>query len=332
MENRVIPGTGYRFNTVWIAGIHRRRIWANLLFPLKMGVSLVQALVLLLCFRPNVVLGTGGYVSWPVLTAASILGRLRFIQEQNQVPGLVTRVLGSPKMSGVFLSFEMSKKYFKKQNHLFVCGNPTRILERKGLPEEGYSLFHLNPSRTTLFIFGGSQGARAINEAMLDRIEVLMQNTTIQILWAAGLRWYPDIAEDMSFYGERIRVMPYIDDMGAAYSVSDLVICRSGATTVAELTRLGKAAIFIPFPGAADNHQEANGRALAEAGAAVMVTEPEIESLLDKVIADLIENPQKRQEMGRKAASLGNPDAAQEIADKIIKTIQVRKGEIHEIQ
>ena len=322
VENQIIPDTGYQFNKIWMSGIHRGRIVANLLFPAKMMVSFFQALVLLILFRPDVVIGTGGYVSWPVLMAASFLRTPRYIQEQNKVPGLVTKVL-APLVSCVFLSFEISKQYFKKQGNLVVCGNPTRHLNQIRRSTDIFRQFKLNPSCITLFVFGGSQGARGINTAILSRIESLMKIQRLQLLWATGPKWYSDCVSGANPYQDRICVMPYIYDMGAAYAISDIILCRSGATTIAEITNIGKPAIYIPFPAAAGNHQQTNARVLADAGAAVMVLESEIASgKLDAVLMDLINHAEKRRVMAEAAKTFGHPDAAKKIADRIIQEIQ----------
>jgi UDP-N-acetylglucosamine--N-acetylmuramyl-(pentapeptide) pyrophosphoryl-undecaprenol N-acetylglucosamine transferase len=326
VENRVIPETGYPFYKIWMAGIHRGRVIGNLLFPLKMLISLIHSIIILSVYRPDVVIGTGGYVSWPVMTAAWLLRRSRFIQEQNQRPGLVTRTL-APLMQGVFLSFTESRSFFRNQRHLHVCGNPTRQDLETSNPSKGYEIFQLDPDCTTLFIFGGSQGARGINNAILARIDDLMRKSRLQILWAAGPRWIETVSAKTVRYASRIRVLPYISDMGAAYSIADIIVCRSGATTVAEITRLGKAALFIPFPDAAANHQEDNARALSDAGAAVMVLESEISSgKLDQALEDMIDNPQKRSRIGKKARAVGNPNAADCIADQIYRDIQVAEN------
>ena len=317
LESRVVPELGYQFNTIWMAGICRGRILVNLLFPAKMVVSLIQSLFSVSRFMPDVVIGTGGYVSWPVMMAAWIIHRPAFIQEQNQKPGLVTRVL-SPLMQGVFLSYENTRSYLIRQRNVHVCGNPTRNTLTAVNRKEACREFGLKTDKTTVFIFGGSQGALGINRAISARIEDLMK-LEIQILWGTGLRWYEEIAGKTEPYRNRIVVMPYIHNMAAAYALSDLIICRSGATTVAEINRLGKTAIYIPFPGAAGNHQEINARALVHQHAAAMVLESEIASgKLDDCIRDLIGNAGKRIELARNAKKFGFPDAAACIADHIV--------------
>ncbi|MBN1780205.1 undecaprenyldiphospho-muramoylpentapeptide beta-N-acetylglucosaminyltransferase [bacterium] len=322
IENRIIPETGYRFDTIWMSGIHRGHLIRNLLFPVKMAVSFFQAMGHILSFRSGLVIGTGGYVSWPVMTAAAVLRKPRFIQEQNQQPGLVTKTL-SPFMTGVFLSFETTAGYFRRRDHLHVFGNPTRGRTHLTDKAEAYEKFRLDPDRFTLFIFGGSQGARGINEAVSDRIPELMKNENLQILWATGPRWYGEIASRFVPFRDRVRILSYVNDMGHAYTVSDLIVCRSGAGTVAEIAGVGKAALFIPFPGAANAHQESNARVLEEAGAAAMVLEPEIAGgKLDRCLRELISDSDKRKAMQENIRKFAYPEAAMRIVETITHFIK----------
>jgi len=318
LEAKIVPQKGYQFRTVWISGLRRGKILKNILFPIRMLVSLVQALVIIMIFKPDVLVGTGGYVSWPVLTAGILLGRRTVIQEQNRAPGLVTRLL-APCVDSVHLSFDASTKLFRKKSNLHVSGNPTRndlnIYDRN----QAYKHFGLHSDKRTLFVFGGSQGARSINQAFLDIVDTILNKTDVQIIWATGPRWYEGIENKVRSYSERIRVFPYIQEMALAYGVSDLIICRAGATTVAEVTRLGIPVIFIPFPGAARGHQEENARILWEAGAAEMVLEDEISvGRLEDVILRVISDTKSRGKLGEMAKKFGKPDAAKIIVDDIL--------------
>jgi len=323
IEARVIPEKGYMFQTIWISGLQRGRVARNFLFPLKMLVSFVQALVIVARFKPDVVLGTGGYAAWPVLTAAVLLGKRRIIQEQNLKPGLVTRLL-APRMDAVHVSFEASKKFFTKKSHLAVSGNPTLDDLEEATREAGYRHFEPSPTKTTLFVFGGSQGARSINQAVLHSLPHLMKNKRVQILWAAGPKWAESVRKGCETFGNRVRIFPYIQEMGMAYRVSDLVICRSGATTVAEIARLGILAVLVPFPGAAGGHQEENARVLVEAGAAEIVLDVQLAERLETVITGLLKDGKRRMEMRRNIKALGMPRAAQTIAGDILSRTRAR--------
>jgi UDP-N-acetylglucosamine--N-acetylmuramyl-(pentapeptide) pyrophosphoryl-undecaprenol N-acetylglucosamine transferase len=321
IESSVVPARGMAFKTVWIGGLKRGRFLANLLFPLKMAVSFFQAAAILLRFRPDLAVGTGGYVSWPVITAASMIGCHTVIQEQNQKPGLVTRLLAR-RADAVHLSFESSTRYFRKNPRIHVSGNPTRADLERSRDESAYGQFGLNPGRTTVFVFGGSQGAKSLNSAFVQITGSLMTQTDIQMLWAAGPRWHAGILNHVRPYGDRIRVFPYITEMGLAYAVSDLVVCRAGASTAAEVARLGLPVVFVPFPGAAGGHQEANAEAMVEAGAAALVAEgPDFTARIETEVLNLVRDPQKRGALSAKIRSFARPDAAERIVTQILETL-----------
>jgi UDP-N-acetylglucosamine--N-acetylmuramyl-(pentapeptide) pyrophosphoryl-undecaprenol N-acetylglucosamine transferase len=321
LEAQVVPKKGYPFKTVWISGIHRGRIVGNILFPIKMIFSLIQALMILGQFPPDVIIGTGGYVSWPVIVAGILLRKLTVIQEQNEHPGLVNRIL-SHYVDSVHLSFESSTRFFRKKSNLLISGNPTRESLDEGSREAAVINYQLNPKQLTLFIFGGSQGARAVNNAVINLLPGLMNNKNIQLIWATGPRWFDDIYKKTNEWHDKIRIFPYIHDIEMAYWASDLLICRSGATTIAEITRMGLPAILIPFPGSAGGHQEANARVLYTAGAAEMVLENEIErGKFEKVIFSLLSDHKKRIAMGKRANQFGKPEAVKEIVNDIFSRL-----------
>lgn len=321
VESRIVPERGMFFRTVWISGLHRKRFLKNILFPLKMFVSFVQALMLMHRFKPNIVLGTGGYVSWPVLMAGIVLHKTTVIQEQNRTPGLVTRTL-APWVDSIHVSFTESKSYFRNPEKVHVSGNPTRKDIDITTKKDGYRYFDLSPQKKTVFIFGGSQGSLMINQAVLKWIDTLLSNKDIQVLWAVGPRWFDSIRSAVTDCENRVRLFPFITDMGLAYGISDLVICRAGATTIAEVTYLGMPAVFIPLSTAAGGHQEKNARLLCDAGAAEMVLENELNTdRLTKTVSSLIRNSKKRKALGQKAKEFAQPNAAKNIVDDILRQI-----------
>jgi UDP-N-acetylglucosamine--N-acetylmuramyl-(pentapeptide) pyrophosphoryl-undecaprenol N-acetylglucosamine transferase len=277
----------------------------------------MQARSIIKSFKPDVVVGTGGYVSGPVLRAAVMLGVPTVIQEQNGYPGVTTRVL-APKVNEVHVTFEGSQKYFSRTDNLFVTGNPTRADLAGPDRTESLKFFGLEPrdTRPVLLAFGGSLGANAINRAVAANIAALAAGS-IRLIWqtgAAGLEAAKAAAAVLP-HGV-VSVNAFIDRMDFAYAASDLVLCRAGATTIAELTLLGKPAILVPYPHAAAHHQEENARAMAEAGAAVVLSDDDVAQRLTDAVR-IIGDAAKLGEMGARSKSLGKPDAAAEIARHI---------------
>jgi len=317
IEAKIIPEKGYPFYSIWISGMHRKQIISNLLLPMKILISLFQAAGIIATFKPEIIVGTGGYVSWPVLTAGILLRKKIVIQEQNQFPGLVTRII-APFADSVHISYKSSEKYFRKKSNLKVSGNPTRSDLENKKTEESYKYFQLDHNKHTLFIFGGSQGSLFINKIIIQYLPRLLEGTNVQILWATGEKWFEWIERETGKLSQ-VHIYPYIKEMGCAYSACDLLICRAGATTIAEITRLGIPTIFIPLSTSAADHQVYNARMLAEAGAAEMILENEVDNKLIRIVKDLLSDAERRKRIGRKAKSFSKPNAAEIIAKDILR-------------
>jgi UDP-N-acetylglucosamine--N-acetylmuramyl-(pentapeptide) pyrophosphoryl-undecaprenol N-acetylglucosamine transferase len=259
-------------------------------------------------FGPDVVIGVGGYASGPAMLAAVVKHIPTLAFEPNVVPGFANRVVAR-FVSGAAVHFEETAKYFR---HAEVTGVPVR--------QEFFEIpVLINQKRggtPTLLVFGGSQGAHAINEAMIRCLpELLRQAPGIHIIHQTGERDYNDALVAYRGFGEPAEVFKFIEDMPAAFARADLVVCRSGASTVAEITAAGKPAIFVPFPRAADDHQRVNAEALARVGAAVVVEESKLEGVwLAETIAALLGDPRRLQAMSAAARELAHPDAARDIA------------------
>lgn len=319
IETQLLPVQGYELIKIWIRGFKRKFSLGNLFFPVMLITSLIQSLALIMKLKPDVVIGTGGYVSGPVVLVAALLGVPTLIQEQNSYPGFSTRLL-SRWVDRVHLSFEESRGYFKHQDKLRVSGNPTRAYLR-GIPKkEALKKFNLSSGKTTLLVFGGSQGATHINRALLDILDKLMSRENLQLIWATGQKDFQEIRAASRKYEERVYVCPFINDMASAYAACDLALCRSGATTVAELTRCGVPAVLIPYPHAAARHQESNARTLADRGAAVMILDKDLGTKrFENTLMDLLGNDQKRERMRSKSLELGKPEAVKRIVDDLLE-------------
>jgi len=304
------------FHTIWISGFHRRLTVDNLLFPVKVIVSLFQSFFLIRKLRPNVVVGTGGYVCGPILYAASLMKIPTVVHESNSYPGVTTRMVASD-VSKVLITFDVTKKWLPKLDPLKIdlVGNPTRETLGKVSRNDGAKYFGLKPNSKTLLVFGGSLGATSINSA-IEKIAGGLVKAGIQIIWQTGEKDFERYELNKS---PNVWIGKFIDRMEYAYAAADVVMCRSGATTLAELTRLGKPAILVPYPHAAANHQELNAQTLVEAGAAVIVKDADLDVKALSTIKEILLNNAAQQSMGEKSLQLGKPNAGKEIAAKILK-------------
>jgi UDP-N-acetylglucosamine--N-acetylmuramyl-(pentapeptide) pyrophosphoryl-undecaprenol N-acetylglucosamine transferase len=314
IEARVVPQRGYTFATIWISGFHRSLRMDNVLFPVKVFVSLVQSFFLIKKFQPNVVVGTGGYVCGPVLSCAILLGIPTVVHESNSYPGVTTRML-STKVNKVFTAFDATKHWLKRKDNVELIGTPTREVLGTVSREDGLRFFNLHPEKKTILFFGGSLGAASLNDAVQESIGELIK-TGMQYIWQTGK------TDVMITNEKRIKdngwVGKFIDAMECAYAAADIVVCRAGATTLAELTRLGKAAILVPYPHAAADHQTYNARSMADAHAAIMISDRDVKAILKDVLIPLLQNDSKRQQMSEASRKLGKPNAGSEIAQRII--------------
>jgi UDP-N-acetylglucosamine--N-acetylmuramyl-(pentapeptide) pyrophosphoryl-undecaprenol N-acetylglucosamine transferase len=319
IEERVIPATGYHFTTIWISGFRRRLGWPLLLFPLKVVVSVVQSILLLRRLRPQVVVGTGGYVSGPPVFAAWLLGIPSLLQEQNSYPGVTTRLLAR-RAREVHLTFEASRRFLNRSDNVYVSGNPVRAAVGSVRRPEAARFFGLDPSVTTVLVFGGSLGASAINEALRRNLAELVARR-LQVIWQTGPADADPVLRAVRNEGAEgaIRVFPYVERMEYAYAASDLAVCRAGATTVAELAQAGLPAVLIPYPHAAADHQTENARAMEAAGAALLCPDAEAGERLLPLLAELLENPPRLHAMAGKARAMARPDAASLLADAVLR-------------
>jgi UDP-N-acetylglucosamine--N-acetylmuramyl-(pentapeptide) pyrophosphoryl-undecaprenol N-acetylglucosamine transferase len=278
IEARVVPAQGYEFRTIWISGFHRSLRLDNLLFPLKVLVSLVQSFFLIKQFRPDVAVGTGGYVCGPVLAVASLLGIPTVVHESNSYPGATTKMLAG-KATRVFTAFDVTSRWLKRTDNIERVGTPTRDSLDGASRDEALRYFGLDAEKKTVLVVGGSHGATSINKTV-GRIAVALRQQNAQVIWQTGQSDFERMKE--SFEGRTPGwIGAFIDRMDLAYAAAHVVVSRSGATTIAELTRIGKAAILVPFPFAAADHQTMNAKALTDAGAAVLVLDRELDDRLE---------------------------------------------------
>jgi len=314
IEGRVVPKLGFKFKSIWIEGFSRKITVDNLLFPLKLFVSLIQSLIINISFRPNVAIGSGGYVAGPVIWAASVMGAKVILLEQNSYPGVTTRLL-ERFADEVHLSFVTSKKYLRREKIHHLTGNPVR--KNLGRMEKTKALekFELSGEKKTLLVIGGSLGAKSINEVMSESLEMLEEND-IQVIWQTGKNYYEQF-KNMS--SDKVKVYDFIEDMNSAYSACDLLLARAGATTIAELLNLGIPAILVPSPNVAENHQYYNAKSLSNNEAAILIEDKSLKNELVQKVLEILNSEKKRSELRNKALQLAKPDAAQIIAQSAIK-------------
>jgi UDP-N-acetylglucosamine--N-acetylmuramyl-(pentapeptide) pyrophosphoryl-undecaprenol N-acetylglucosamine transferase len=309
IENRLVPAAGYPLQLVRVGALKN----VNLVTRAKTAFDLPRAIWdagrMLNEFAPDVVIGVGGYASGPAMLAAVVKHIPTLAFEPNVVPGFANRLVAH-FVSAAAVHFEETAKYFR---HGEVTGVPVR-----------QPFFDIPPKRggtPTLLVFGGSQGARAINAALFRCLPVLQREAPgIHIIHQTGERDYNDALAAYEGMRESAEVFKFIEDMPAAFARADLVVCRSGASTVAEIAAAGKPAVFVPFPRAADDHQRVNAEALAKHGAAVVVEESKLEGVwLAETIATLLQDTERLRKMGQAARRLSHPNAAREIAAMVAR-------------
>ena len=320
MEMEKVPAAGYPIEGLWISGFQRRLTWKNLAFPLKVAWSLWKASEIIRRFSPDLVIGVGGYASGPTLQTAARKGIPTMIQEQNSFPGVTNRLLAK-KADRICVAYEGMDKFFPGEK-IVMTGNPVRRdltgLEEKR--EEGLKFFGLKQGMTTVFIMGGSLGARTINKSVVTCIQRGITGQGMQLLWQTGKMYYDEIMRDPVVTGDPdTHVHRFIDRMSLAYAASDIIVSRAGAISISELCMAGKPTILIPSPNVTDDHQAKNARALERANAAILLTDSEAEDgLLEKINALNSDLP-LQQILSAGIRGLAIPDAADRIAEEGIR-------------
>jgi len=314
IESRVVPQLNFNFKSIWISGFSRQLNFRNLLFPIKLLFSMLQALFICIKYKPNIAIGTGAYVSGPAIWAAKFMGAKAVLLEQNSYPGITNRLL-EKKVEKIFLSFEESKKHFNDKSKLEVLGNPIRIDIVLSDKIEAKKHFGLSETKKAIVIVGGSLGAKTINDSIKNNIEELM-NLGIQILWQTGEKYYDSYKQ---FGNENIKVVKYIDDVAKAYSAADLIIARAGATTIAEVAQLGLPVIFVPSPNVAANHQFKNAEVLKNAKAAELIEDDKLNSQLVDKVKSIIFDEKELESLKNNIKMFAKPDAITLITKEIIK-------------
>lgn len=322
IEASVVPREGYPIRYLRAEGIAGKSLMKKAKAGIRTFSSLYDSYRMLKELKPDALIGLGGYASFAPACAGFLLKIPTLIMEQNSVPGLANKVLG--RIADIIcVTYHESLSFFPR-NKTYITGNPVRQKILSAGREAAYELFGLERGKFTVFVFGGSLGARKINNAVCGAFPNISDiKESIQFLHQTGKGDYDAVRETYRKWGVRGTVAAFIHQMPEAYAVADIVVSRAGATTLAELTAVGRPAILIPYPYAAGNHQELNARRLSEMGAARVVLDHELDSeTLARNIKDLFDNPGIRSEMQRSSRSLGRPDAAQKIVEIVLSLIK----------
>lgn len=314
MEMQKVPQAGFPIEGLNISGIQRKLSLENLKFPLKLIGSLWKARQIIKNFRPDVVIGTGGYASAPTLKMAQWLGVPTVIQEQNSLAGITNKWI-SKKAKKICVAYENMDKFFPKEA-IILTGNPVRadLLQISDKKDEIYSFFGLNPKKKTLLVLGGSLGARKINQ-LIEKNLPFFEKIGVQVLWQCGKFYFEEYKK---FENQNVKVLAFIDRMDLAYAVSDVMISRAGASSVSELCVVGKPVIFIPSPNVAEDHQTKNAQAIANKNSAILLKENELDTNFEKVFSDLIQNENQQKSLSENIKKLAKPNATKEIIEVIL--------------
>tara|TARA_R110002012_G_scaffold89061_2_gene218912 strand:- start:64196 stop:65287 length:1092 start_codon:yes stop_codon:yes gene_type:complete len=313
MEMEKVPQAGFEIEGLWIAGIQRKLTVDNLMFPFKLISSLMKSRKIIKKFKPDVVIGTGGFASGPLLKMATIAGIPAVIQEQNSYAGITNKLLGK-SVKKVCVAYDDMQRFFPLE-HIVKTGNPVRadLLDIESKRSTAFAKYDLSHSSKVVLIIGGSLGARAINE-LIEKQLPFFKRKGVQVLWQTGKLYYDKYKHHQA---DGVQVMAYIDQMDMAYAAADIIISRAGAGSVSELCIVGKATIFIPSPNVAEDHQTKNAQAIEKTGAAILIAEKDLDKKFELVFKGLLNDEKVCFELGRKIKTLALPNATADIVDEV---------------
>ncbi|WP_035480005.1 undecaprenyldiphospho-muramoylpentapeptide beta-N-acetylglucosaminyltransferase [Gelidibacter mesophilus] len=318
MEMEKVPQAGYKIEGLWISGIQRKLTLKNLTFPVKLVVSLMRARKIVKSFQPDVVIGTGGFASGPLLQVAASKGIPSLIQEQNSFPGITNKLLGK-KVDRICVAYDGLERFFPKDK-LIKTGNPIRqdLLEIDTKIEEGKSEFKQKKSKLTLLVLGGSLGSKRINELIEKELE-FFQTQNVQVIWQCGKLYYDTYKKYDS--SDNVQVHAFLNTMDLAYAAADFIISRAGASSVSELCVVGKPVIFIPSPNVAEDHQTKNAMAIVDRDAALLIRETDLDVDFENRFAQLVGSSEKQQQLSKNIKKLALTNATKDIVDEVEKLL-----------
>ncbi|MDR1653755.1 MAG: undecaprenyldiphospho-muramoylpentapeptide beta-N-acetylglucosaminyltransferase [Prevotellaceae bacterium] len=320
MEMERVPQAGYPIEGLPVSGFDRKNMLKNIKVLFNLQRSISRARKILRRFQPDAVIGVGGYASAPVLRAATAMHIPAFIQEQNSYAGVTNKLLAK-KAQTIFVAYDGMEQFFPKEK-IVKMGNPVRqnLFDIALKAKEAYDFFGFSPAKKTLFVVGGSLGARTINESLTDGLQTLLESG-IQIIWQTGKIYYHEAQKTAKEFqnNTNLHVSDFVTQMELAYSIADLVVSRAGASSISELCLLAKPAILVPSPNVAEDHQTKNALALVQRDAAILVTDQNARLQLVENILTLMFDNTKLKSLSENIAKLAERNSAQRIADEIIK-------------
>jgi UDP-N-acetylglucosamine--N-acetylmuramyl-(pentapeptide) pyrophosphoryl-undecaprenol N-acetylglucosamine transferase len=321
MEMEKVPQAGFDIEGLWISGIQRKVSLENFKFPFKLISSLWKSNSIIKRFQPDVVIGTGGFASGPLLKRATSKKIPALIQEQNSYAGITNKLL-SKSVQKICVAYDEMHRFFP-ETKIIKTGNPVRndLLTISSKRTEAISKYGVSSDRKTVLIIGGSLGARAINELVSKQLDFFARHD-VQVLWQTGKLYYEQYKHLAS---DDVKVMAYIDQMDLAYAAADIIISRAGAGSVSELCIVGKATIFIPSPNVAEDHQTKNALAITAQNAAVLIRQKELDGKFEKELESLIQDKERRDALGAAIKTLALPNATKHIVDEVEKLLPNRE-------
>ena len=323
LEMEKVPAAGYRIEGLNISGLQRRLTRENLSFPIKVLSSLIRAAHIIKQFKPDVVIGVGGYASGPTLRIAARKKIPTLIQEQNSYPGITNKILGK-KVTKVCVAYEGMERFFPEEK-IILTGNPVRqdIALNPEKREEGIKFFGLSKDKKTVLVLGGSLGAGTINASISQCLKDNIIDKGLQFIWQTGKYYYEAISSEEKFKSlPDVRICAFIERMDLAYNTADIVISRAGAIAISELCIIGKPVILIPSPNVAEDHQTKNAQALVHKNAAILLPDSEAKKNLFQTLLSLTDDEEKQSQLMKNIRSMAIPDAAERIAEESLEIIK----------
>lgn len=321
MEMQKVPQAGYAIQGLWISGLSRKLSFDLVKFPFKVISSLYNSRKIIKNFKPDVVIGTGGFASGPILYMAEIQGIPTLLQEQNSYPGVTNKKLAK-KANAICVAYEGLDKIFKSDK-VRLTGNPVRAGVFQNLPtkEEALEFFGLEKGKKTILSVGGSLGSRNKNNAWKAQIEKI-KNTNVQLIWQTGSADYQSLKSNSDLQADNIKIVEFIYEMKMAYAAADIIVSRAGAIAISELCLVGKPVVLMPLPWAAEDHQTKNAEALVKENAALMVKDVVANEELVPTVLSLMHDESRLEQMGENIKKLGKPNATKDIVDEVFKILE----------